>query len=172
MKYKTLKAIAKEIKRPATTVRRWASEFEDYLSPHKPEKRRFPVYPHTDAEVLQLIGNSYDEGLQTDGVKEKLGELFGEPAETEQPQDNTQSATEQQPYLTRVNRGGTPPLQQLHDNYVKWQQNQDQLLDYYMKQCEKQRLVIDELKRTVLELERGDDTNVKKGLIQRLFHKD
>ena len=53
-----------------STVRRWASEFEPFLSPRKGTKRQYTI---DDLATLRKIKDYYSQGMSTSQVSEALG---------------------------------------------------------------------------------------------------
>ena len=65
----TPKQAAETLMVNASTVRRWASEFEPFLSPRKGTKRQYTI---DDLATLRRIKDHYSEGMNTSQVREAL----------------------------------------------------------------------------------------------------
>ena len=66
----TPKQAAETLMVSGSTVRRWASEFEPFLSPRKGTKRQYTI---DDLAMLRRIKDHFSEGMSTSQVKEALG---------------------------------------------------------------------------------------------------
>lgn len=66
----TPKQAAETLMVNASTVRRWANEFEPFLSPRKGTKRQYTV---DDLAMFRRIKDYYSQGMNTSQVKEALG---------------------------------------------------------------------------------------------------
>ena len=66
----TPKQAAETLMVNASTVRRWANEFEPFLSPRKGTKRQYTI---DDLATLRKIKDYYSQGMSTSQVSEALG---------------------------------------------------------------------------------------------------
>lgn len=66
----TPKQIYTELDISPATLRRWAAQFADYLSPQEPGKKR--SYTASDLDVLRRIRDLSMQGVRLDAIPERL----------------------------------------------------------------------------------------------------
>ena len=73
----TPKQTADSLEVSTSTIRRWASEFEPFLSPRKGTKR---LYTTTDLATFGRIKDLYKQGMNTAQVREALPIIQAQPS--------------------------------------------------------------------------------------------
>lgn len=156
----SIQELSEQTKIPASTVRYYRDEYKEYFPSTRPEGARYPVYEKECLEVLGVIREGLQEGLQKHEVIKKLNNKFtpiydGNSDKAAKEHGGNQQTSNKQ---LATNESQSPNVMQTLNQMATFNDNQVQLTEHYKKQAEQQRGVIENLEATKeVQLERIED---------------
>jgi DNA-binding transcriptional MerR regulator len=179
-KHYSIQQLSKETNIPASSVRYYKKEYSTYFAYTRLEGSKYPVYDSECIEVLKTIRKALKLDKTKHEVIEELDNKFTpiiniETDGSTKPQHNNKQPSNKE--IATTEKPSVSVMQTLKQMSY-FNENQLQLTEYYKKQSEQQREIIEELtilttsqKKLIEELEKELDKLEKPSLFNKIFKK-